>query len=268
MSPCAPPHFDEDIGILVEPYDRQRHRNRASKAGPNSGARLDFRATCLTARPLRWTLVSQNARRIYRCLRVPMSLGVESTKYLRLLSTVAVHNMHEKSSTRDRLKAVHCISILIFCATSAFCLATGRLLLSYPGQNGHWVYITAGQIVAGYNPEVSEGEQALARWQEGTVFFWWFDWGSFRGTWFVAVPIWILCMLMLLPSAVYYVRQCRRRKRYRAHQCIACGYQLNSTSSTFRCPECGRQVAPNSDAPPKSSSTPVSSCGDGVSETR
>lgn len=78
---------------------------------------------------------------------------------------------------------------------------------------------------------------------------WWnklgfgFDWTASApkgrySTFSVAVPIWSILALTVLPGSVRFYRWRKVRQRETHGQCLGCGYDLRM--SPDRCPECGR----------------------------
>ena len=57
----------------------------------------------------------------------------------------------------------------------------------------------------------------------------------------VRAPLWLPALMFAFPQAIVVVRALRRRRRRRAHECLACGYDLTGNVSGV-CPECGRAI--------------------------
>lgn len=53
----------------------------------------------------------------------------------------------------------------------------------------------------------------------------------------VVIPLWLVMVLLSLPSVGQAARLDIRRRRMRANCCVSCGYDLRGTPG--RCPECG-----------------------------
>jgi hypothetical protein len=58
---------------------------------------------------------------------------------------------------------------------------------------------------------------------------------------YLTVPGWFPALLLGVPPAVYLLRRRAARRRARAGQCRACGYDLRATPD--QCPECGTPAA-------------------------
>jgi hypothetical protein len=56
------------------------------------------------------------------------------------------------------------------------------------------------------------------------------------------IPFWVLILTFAIPPALRIVNVARRRRRFGAGRCQACGYDLRATPE--RCPECGAAAAP------------------------
>lgn len=53
----------------------------------------------------------------------------------------------------------------------------------------------------------------------------------------IAIPLWLVIMLLMLPALLALRRAVIRRRRLSSNRCVSCGYDLRG--SPTQCPECG-----------------------------
>ena len=111
-----------------------------------------------------------------------------------------------------------------------------------------WVAVEGGRVIAtqpcllvddSYTPgdDIARSSVYLKRNSYG--FRWWLHWQKHSGVLEVAIPMWVLAAIVLVPTTAAWRLDSRPCRRARIGLCLKCNYNRHGIPAQAVCPECG-----------------------------